>query len=151
MYAQHPQGSIFARLGSDSVAWQRVLGYVVGALSSEMLTEAIDQRPQPWQLRLPSNEPQRALLETQLRTILRARPVTSNDTVFHSLDIGPLTIVHDTARVEVRMNETRRCSGSSRTTASGWITTVLVRRDPLHKFWGAAFSRSTLAGDSLGC
>jgi len=149
--AQARPQSAFDRLRSDSVAWQRVLAYVVSALSSELVHAAADTSAQPWRLRVAPNEPQRHLLETQLRTILRARPVTSDDSVIHSLDVGPLSILNDTARAQVRVDETRRCPGATRTTGSGWGTTVLVPRHPQEKFWGAAFSRSTIVGDKAPC
>jgi hypothetical protein len=149
--AQDRPKSPFEKLRSDSVAWQRVLVYVVSALSSELVRGAADTSAQAWRLRLPPNEPQRHLLEKQLRTILRARPATSGDAVVHSLDVGPLSISNDTARVEVRVNETRPCSGTTRTTGSGWATTVLVARHPKEKFWGAAFSRVTAVGDRVSC
>jgi hypothetical protein len=149
--AQGRPDSPFERLRSDSVAWQRVLVYVVRAVSSELVRSATDTRAQPWVLRMPPSEPQRHLLEAQLRTILRARPVTSDDSVIHSLDLGPLSILNDTARVEVRVDETRRCSGTTRTTGSGWVTTVLVPRHPKEKFWGAALSHSTVVGDRVSC
>ena len=149
--AQDRPKSPFERLRSDSVAWQRVLAYVVSALSSELVRGAADTSAQPWRLRMPPNEPQRDLLESQLRTILRARPATSGDPVVHSLDLGPLSILNDTARVEVRVDETRPCSGTTRITGSGWATTVLVPRHPKEKFWGAAFSRVTTVGDRVSC
>jgi hypothetical protein len=151
LVAQAQPVSAFAALRTDSVAWQRVLTYVVSALSSELVGAAADTSAQPWHLRVPANEPQRNLLETQLRTILRARPVTSGDQIIHTLELGPLVIRDDTARVQVRVNETRRCPGTTRTTGSGWVTTVLVARHPQMKFWGAAFSRSTEVGDAVSC
>lgn len=149
--AQAAPNSAFAKLQTDSVAWQRVLVYVVSALSSELVRGAADKSAQPWRLRLPTDEPQQRLLESQLRTILRVRPVMADDSVIHTLEIGPLRIRGDTARVEVRVDETRRCSGTTRTTGFGWMTTVLVPRHPQQRFWGAAFSRSTYAGDRVSC
>lgn len=149
--AQARPESAFVRLRSDSVAWQRVLGYLVSALSPELVRAAADASAQPWHLRVPPDDPQRNLLEAQLRTILRARPVASDDSVIHTLEVGPLSIVDDTARVQLRVDETRRCPGTTRTTGSGWMTTVLVPRHPQEKFWGAAFSRSTIVGDRVSC
>ena len=149
--AQARPQSAFETLRSDSVAWQRVLAYVVSALSSDLVRAGADTSTQPWRVRAAPHEPQRHLLESQLRTILRARPVTSEDSVIRSVDLGPLSILNDTARVEVRVDETRRCSGTTRTTGSGWVTTVLVPRHPKEKFWGAAFSRSTIVGDRVSC
>jgi hypothetical protein len=73
------------------------------------------------------------------------------DTVVRSLEFGPLIIAGDTARVDVRFDETRKCPGTTRTTGFGWNTTVLVPREPRLKFWGAALARTTLAGDRVGC
>ena len=143
-----------AALGTDSVAWQRILVYVTHSLSPELVRAAARPEAQPWEIRLPRNEPQRQLLETQLRTILRTRDITPSDTVTHRLDIGALRIVNDTALVVVQMTETRRCPGTTRTTrttGSGWLDTVRVARHPQQKFWGAAFSRGTLVGDRVGC
>lgn len=149
--AQGRTGDAFAALGTDSVAWQRVLAYVVSAMSPGLVRAAADSSAQPWRLHLPAGEPQRTLLEAQLRRILRARPATSDDSVVHTLDVGALTILNDTARVKVSVGETRRCPGTTRTTGSGWTTTVLVRRHPQEQFWGAAFSRTTIAGDRVPC
>lgn len=149
--AQARHESPFARMRSDSVAWQMVLDFVVSRLSWELVRTAADTSAQPWRLRLPSDEPQRNLLETQLRRILRVRDVTSDDSVFETLEFGPLTIRKDTARVHVHVNETRRCAGTTRTTGSGWSTTVLVPRYGKEKVWGAARFLSTLVGDEVSC
>lgn len=142
---------VFAEMTTDSTAWQRVLDHVVGALSHQLVAAATDPTAQPWQLQLPSNDPQEQLLKTQLRTVLRARQVMPADTLVRSLEMGPLLIANDTARVVVRFEQTQKCPGSSRTTGFGWTTTVLVPREPTKKFWGAAFSRTTGAGDRLPC
>jgi hypothetical protein len=141
----------FADLSTDSTAWQHVLAYVVGALSVQLVAAATDRTAQSWKLQLPSEDPQRQLLLTQLRTILRARQPVPADTVVRSLEFGPLIIAGDTARVDVRFDETRKCPGTTRTTGFGWNTTVLVPREPRLKFWGAALARTTLAGDRVGC
>jgi len=149
--AQGATPSPLAALRTDSVAWQRVLGYVIQALSPELLRAATNPDAQPWDLRLPPAEPQRQLLETQLRSILRARAPTPTDSVTHLLEIGELRIVHDTALVRVRMDETRKCPGSTRTAGFGWVETVQVPRDSVRKFWGVGRSREALAGDRFGC
>ena len=151
LHAQPPARDAFAALQSDSVAWQRILTYVVQALSPELVRAAADTQRQPWDLRLPTTEPQRQLLATELRTILRARPILPTDSVTHRLEISRLRIVDDTAVVAVQMLETRRCTGSTRTTGFSWLDTVRVRRQPEQRLWGAAFSRGTLVGDSVGC
>jgi hypothetical protein len=149
--SQESASKAFAELTTDSTAWQRVLVHVVGALSAQLVEAATDPTAQPWQLQLPANEPQAQLLKSQLRTVLRARQVMPADTLVRSLDLGPLVIADDTARVEVRFTETRKCPGSSRATGFGWTTTVLVPREPARKLWGSAFSRTTLAGDRVSC
>jgi hypothetical protein len=151
LIAQARPASTFARLQTDSVAWQRVLTYVVSELSSELVRAAADTSAQPWHLRIPVNEPQRNLLEAQLRAILRARPVASDDSVFRTLEVGALVIRGDTARVRVQVDETRRCPGTTRTTGWGWATTVLVPRISQGRFWGAARSRSKAVGDKASC
>ena len=149
--SQETSTKAFAALTTDSAAWQRVLVYVVGALAHTLVIAAADPAAQPWRLQLPSGEPEAQLLRRQLRTVLRARQVMPADTLVRSLELGPLLISNDTARVEVRFSETRRCPGSSRTTGSGWSTTVLIPREPTKKFWGTAFSRTMMAGDRVSC
>lgn len=139
------------RLQSDSAAWQNVLTYVVRELSSELVRAAADTSAQPWRIRVTPSEPQHQLLEAKLRTILRARPVASDDSVFQSLDFGPLVILNDTARVKVQAGTTRRCRGTTRTWGFGWSTTVLVPRRPPEKMWWPAFSRVTRVGDGAAC
>lgn len=148
--AQQTASTIFGALRSDSAAWHQVILYIVSSLSNELVNSATDPAAQPWKLELP-DDPQSALMQTQLRTILRARQVMPADTLFHSLTLGPLVISNDTARVEVHFSETRKCPGASKTTGFGWSTTLLVARDPREKFWGVARSRVTQAGDSMGC
>ena len=150
-HAQQTATKIFAALTTDSTAWQRVLVYTVGALSAEIVASGTDPSPQPWVVKLPANEPQEQLIRTQLRTILRMRQVMPADTIVRSLEFGPLVITGDTARVDVHYDETLKCPGSSRTTGSGWATTVLVPREPRQKFWGAARSRITSVGDRVSC
>ena len=138
-------------LTTDSTAWQRVLTYTVEALSSVLVTSANDPSAQSWRLEFPSDDPQEALIRAQLRTILRIRQVMPADTLVRSLEFGKLVISGDTARVDLRFTETRTCPGSSKTTGSGWSTTVLVPRDPTKKFWEAARPGVTKAGDRLPC
>ena len=148
--AQTPTKAL-AELSTDSTAWQHVLAYVVGALSTQLVAAATDPAAQPWRLQLPADDPQRQLLRTQLRTVLRARQVMPADTLVRSLTLGPLLISNDTARVDVDFDETRKCPGTSRMTGFGWSMTVLVPRVPQWKFWGAAFSRNSTHGDRMGC
>jgi hypothetical protein len=88
--AQAAQRTTPPEMSSDSTAWQRVLVYVVGTLGTQIVQAAADTSPQPWRLRLPNDEPQRRLLEMQLKTILRARLVTDSDAVIYTLEIGPI-------------------------------------------------------------
>jgi hypothetical protein len=138
-------------LTSDSTAWQRVLLYTIEQLSPVLLSSASDPTTQPWRLEFPSDDPQEQLIRTQLRTLLRLRQAMPADTLVRSLEFGPLVISADTARVDVRFTETRKCPGSAKTTGFGWSTTVLVPREPKQKVWGMAVSRATTAGDRLPC
>jgi hypothetical protein len=138
-------------LTTDSAAWQSFLVYVVGAVGPQLVRAGNDASAQPWRVEVSSQEPQRQLLETQLRTILRARDATPHDSVTRTLEIGRLNVSNDTARVDVSFEETRKCPGSARTTGFGWSTTVLVPREPRFRFWLAARSKSTLAGDRVSC
>ncbi|HJQ12152.1 MAG TPA: hypothetical protein VJ840_14065 [Gemmatimonadaceae bacterium] len=149
--AQSEIDKTFARLRTDSAAWQSVLVYIVQQLSPDLVRAASNPSPQPWEFDLPSDDPQSTLLYTQLRTLLRARQFMPSDSVTHTLKIGPLKIANDTARVEVRFSESRRCPDATRATGFGWSTTVLVPRQTEHKLWGTAFSRITSVGDSVGC
>jgi hypothetical protein len=140
-----------AAFTTDSTAWQRVLVYTVERLSSVLLASAADPTTQPWRLEFPSDDPQEQLIRTQLRTLLRMRQAMPADTLVRSLEFGPLVISNDTARVDVRFSETRKCPASARTTGIGWSTTVLVPREPKQKFWGIAVSRTTMGGDRGPC
>jgi len=151
VHAQKTANEAFAKLTTDSAAWQHVLSYVVGALSDQLVAGGTDPAAQPWQLRFPPDDPQRQLLQTQLRTVLRAREPRPADTLVRSLDFSPLLVSNDTARVEVSFEETRKCPGTGRTTGFGWSTTVLVPRVPRFRFWGAAFPRATTHGDRAAC
>jgi hypothetical protein len=149
--AQTAPTSPLTALTTDSVAWQRVLAYVVTALGAELVNASRDTMPQPWRLRLPPGDTQSRVLEKQLRTLLRAREPVPADTLVHSLEIGPLRISRDTARVDVRFGEKQTCPGNSRTTGFGWSTTVLLPREPRQKFWGVASSRTMYGGDRVPC
>lgn len=134
-------------LTTDSTAWQRVITHVVDMLSPQIVRAAADPAYQPWELHLPADEPQRLLLETQLRTILRARPATAADSVLYSLHLGPLRIDGDTARVHMQMTVTRRCPG-----IGGWGNTleILVPRGQGH-MWGVARAGIVAHGSRAGC
>ncbi|MGH7650433.1 MAG: hypothetical protein ACREMS_01185 [Gemmatimonadaceae bacterium] len=149
--AQTAPNGAFAAVTTDSAAWQQVLMYVVERLSPQIVRAANDPNAQPWRIEISSREPQRQLLETQLRSILRARDATPEDSVTRTLKIGPLSISNDTARVDVGFDETHKCPGSARTTGFGWSTSVVVPREPQFKFWGAARSKSTTLGDRVSC
>ena len=140
-----------AAAGTDSAAWQSVLMHVVSGLSTQIVRVSLDANLQPWRFQLPDGEPQRARLEAQLRTILRARAAVSSDSIVYTLELGPLLIRGDTARVKASVSTTQRCPDTTRTTGSGWVETVLVPRHPRLRSWGAAFSRSSLVGDKVSC
>ncbi|MEJ7758263.1 MAG: hypothetical protein WKF55_01595 [Gemmatimonadaceae bacterium] len=150
--AQARPGHFLAPLKTDSTAWQRILVHVVNSLSAHLVRTATDTARQPWRVALPPDEPQRALLETQLRTILRERPVLPEDTVFYELDIGPFTVAKDTGRVRVRTQFTTKCSGASRSTGYGNFDRVYVVRQPTG-VWSIARSegQGVLHGDRAGC
>jgi hypothetical protein len=128
--AQARAGVPPAAFTSDSVAWEHILVYVVSSLSTHLVRTASDTSRQPWRISLPPGEPQRALLEAQLRTILRARPVLPGDTVVYELEIGPLAVAKDTGRVRVRTDFAARCSGTTRSAGFGNIDRVYVVRHP---------------------
>ena len=148
--AQERPGSLLGPFMSDSVAWQRILTYIVSSLSSHLVRTASDSSRQPWRISLPPDEPQRALLEAQLRTILRARPVAPQDTVVYELEIGPLAVANDTGRVRVRTDFASRCSGTTRSAGYGNVDRVyLVRHPP--GIWSIARTEGVLHGDRVGC
>ena len=147
--AQTP-AALLAELSSDSTAWQRVLAHVVGSLGTYLVRTAADSTRQPWTLEVPENEPQRRLLLRQLRTILRARPVATSDTVTFTPVLGPLTIRNDTARVTVRTDFARRCPDGTSTGGFGNVDSVFVPRSPPGA-WGAARSARVLHGDRAAC
>jgi hypothetical protein len=149
--AQTPARSPFAALATDSTAWQRVLTYIVSSLASNIVEASADSAPQPWTIRLPDAEPQRVLLERQLRTIFRARGPLPSDTVLRSLTVGPLVVVGDSGYVKVQFDLTQRCGGSARTTGYGNVDSVIVPRHSQMKAWGAARSAGILHGDRFGC
>ena len=135
---------------SDSVAWERILIYVVSSLSTHQVRTSTDASLQPWTITLPQDEPQRELLEARLRTILRARPVAAEDSVTYELEIGPLVLTNDTARVTVRTDFANRCAGSDRSGGYGNVDRVFVVRGS-RGFWGVARTAGVAHGVRVGC
>jgi len=149
--AQTPASRAFTVLATDSVAWQRVLAYVVSSLATELVAAGADAAPQPWMLRLPAEDPQRALLERQLRTLFRVRAPLPSDSVVRTLEFGRLIVVGDTAYVRVHFDLTRHCPGSAGTGGFGNVDSVVVARHPQLRAWGPARSAGVLHGDRAGC
>lgn len=147
---QTAAGGFPASFASDSVAWQRVVTYVVSSLSTHLVRTAGDTARQPWRIIVPSDEPQRELVAAQLRTILRARPVVAKDSVAYEVEFGRLTVANDTARIEVREDFAIRCRGKTRTGGYANVHKVYVVRVP-PGFWSVARSQSVLHGDRFGC
>lgn len=137
-------------LTSDSVAWERVVVHVTRGLATHLVRTAHDTTAQPWRITLPPDVPDRALVERQLRTILRARSVLPEDSVTYELTIFPLEILADTARTTVRTAFKRRCPGTGQVTGFGNSERVMVPRHP-RGFWGVARSGGIAHGDRLGC
>lgn len=139
-----------AQFFSDSALWQRVVTHVVSSLSTYLVRTAVDSNPQPWQLSLPDDAPQRALLLRHLQTILRARTATSSDTLAFALLVGPVRIVNDTAYLTIRTDFGKRCRGS--TAMGGFINTdsVVVPKHP-RSGWGSARSAVVRHGERVGC
>ncbi len=103
-------------LATDSAAWQRVITAVVEMMSPQLVRGAMDPAPQAWQITLPSDEPQSGLLGAQLWTLFRARVPTDADRVTHRLELGPLHVEGETARVHMRSEVVQRCPGSTTST-----------------------------------
>jgi hypothetical protein len=148
--AQQRTGALPPTFASDSVAWERILVYVVGQLSTHLVRTANDTARQPWRIALPADAPQRPLRERQLHTILRTRPTLSRDTVAYELEIGSLIVVNDTGRVVVRTDFARRCPGTSSSGGFENIDRVYVVRHP-PGFWSIARSEGVRHGDRFGC
>jgi hypothetical protein len=138
------------RFFSDSTLWVRVLDHVVRSMSTYLVRTSVDSNPQPWQLTIPDDAPDRDRLLRQLRTVLRARPVQAGDTLVFTLSIGPLTITDDTARVTVTADFGKRCPGSDK--LGGFTNTehLTVPRHP-QAGWGAARSAGVMHGDRAIC
>lgn len=147
--AQARPDALRASLRSDSTAWQRIIVYVVSHLSAHLVRTASDTARQPWRIALPPDAPQRRVLEAQLRTILRARPVLPEDTVAYELEIEPLIVVNDTGRVRVRTDFAQRCPGTSPSGGYSNVDRVYIVRHPLG--WSVARSEGVLHGDRFGC
>ena len=147
--AQQP-ADFMARFFSDSTLWQRILTHVVTSLSTYLVRTGVDPNPQPWQITLPDSVPQRDVVLGQLRTILRARPVTPSDTRVFTLVIGDVTISNDTARVSIRTDFARRCPGTTALGGFGSIETVIVRRFP-RAGWGIATTAGAREGARAAC
>lgn len=76
--------------------------------------------------------------------------MTGSDAVIYTLDIGPISICNDTARVKVIVDAARRCPGSKRPVGFGNVDNVYIAR-AAPGLWGAAQSSGTLHGDRVGC
>ena len=148
--AQPRRGALPTSFMSDSVAWERILVYVISSLSTHLVRTASDTSRQPWRIALPPDEPQRTMLAARLRTLLRARPVLPEDTVVYELEIGPLVVANDTGRVRVRTDFAKRCPGTSRSGGYGNDDRVYVVRHP-PGFWSIARTEGVLHGDRFGC
>jgi hypothetical protein len=135
---------------SDSTLWQRVLTHVVTSLSTYQVRTGVDSNLQPWHMSVPDDVPQRDLLLRQLRTILRARPIASSDTLIFLLIVGPLTIRNDTAHVTIRTDFGKRCPGSTATGGFANFDSVVVPRDA-RAGWAVARSARVFHGDRAAC
>jgi hypothetical protein len=142
--------STSAAMTSDSAAWQRVLGHVVRVLSDDFVRAAIDISRVPWLLTLPATEPQRALLELQLRQLLRARAPVATDTVVRELLLGALRMERDTARVDFRHSTTIRCARGGGSMGFGNHEEIWVPR-VARVAWGVARSSRGIHGDHAAC
>ena len=149
LHGQQPS-ALPAQFFSDSTLWQRILTHVVSSLTTYMLRTGVDSNAQPWQLEIPGNTPQRDLVLRQLRTILRARPPASADTLIFTLVVSDPHVNNDTARVIVRTDFGKRCRGSSAVGGFGNVDSVVVPRHP-RAGWGAARSLKVVHGVRVGC
>ena len=138
-----------AQFFSDSTLWQRILTHVVSSLSTYLVRTGVDSNPQPWQLEIPDNAPQSELLLRQLRTILRARPPMSTDTLIFTLVVSLPSVNNDTARVTIRSDFGKRCRDGA-IGGFGNVDNVVVPRHP-RAGWGAARSTGVIHGARVGC
>jgi hypothetical protein len=138
----------------DSSVWRPILEYVVRSLSPYIARAATDTTLRPWNVRLPSSEAPWPMIENHFRSLLRARSVTNTDSIFYRLEVGPLSMVGDTARVNISIEQTKLCPGSGgRSGGYGNRDNVYVHRvmNGNLGWWSSARSDGIIHGDRFGC
>ena len=112
---QRPALNAMEALGTDSTAWQRVITFVASWHSVQFPRAATNVALQPWRIRLSAAGPQRALVDDQLRRVLRAREPVNGDSVVYARSLGALRIAGGSAHVKFRsvLTQQARAADSS--------------------------------------
>lgn len=137
----------------DTSVWRPIIERIFESVTPFIARTATDTSIQVWLMRFPDSKPPWARLEKRLRAALRSRPPTAADSSYYELEVGPLVVTGDTARVKLRIGMTSLCPGSEHRGGYGneeEIVTVKFKSAML-SFWSAARPRSILHGDSFGC
>jgi hypothetical protein len=132
---------------SDSALWQRVMDYAAIALEPQIRMATGDTARLPWILRIHANKRVRSRLESQLTTMLHARPVTRGDRSFHALDLGPVRVANDTAYVHFAAGGTVRGAESSQDQTWARTSEVPFAR-AADGSWGPGLVYSGIARDN---
>ncbi|MGH7460694.1 MAG: hypothetical protein ACREMA_06650 [Longimicrobiales bacterium] len=146
----NPRGMILQSL-PDTSAWRPLLDFVVTRLTQRLADSTADNRTNPWQLTLPSTLPRG--VANQLRIALRARDVTAQDAAYDVLELGPMDLAGDTARIRFVTGRTQRCPGTEQTTGYSnhevvYVTRVIIAGVPS---WSSAMAVDGVHGDGLPC
>jgi len=147
---QRPALNAMEALGTDSTAWQRVITFEVSWHSAQLVRAATNAALQPWRIELPAAEPQRALLDEQLRRVLRAREPVDGDSSVYALSLGALRIAGDSAFVKFSSSLTQQCAGSTRLTGYHNEMEIVLPRAP-QSVWGVGRIGTVTHGDRMGC
>jgi hypothetical protein len=137
----------------DTAVVRPVLHFIVTRLSHHIARAATDTTAQPWSMSFPSSASPWPMVESHLRTALRARARSPADSQYYELKVGPLRVSGDTARVHLAVGFTQICRASG--LRGGYENTEEVY---LFRFqqagvtrWSSARSDAVVNGDRFGC
>jgi hypothetical protein len=134
----------------DTSAWTPLLTGVVERLAPHVLRAATDGSAQPWRFTLPEDGLLWERVERHLRLILNARDVAASDSSYRRLEIGPLQLSGDSARVRLLVEVLWYCPPTDDT--AGYRTSeilVSARLPAAGNRWGPARSMNVAHGDKF--
>ena len=137
----------------DTSVWRPIVQHIFERVSYFIAGAATDSSIQVWSMTFPSEAGLWPRLHEHLQLALRSRMPTDADSSYYELEVGPLTISGDTARLKLHTGLMILCPGTERRGGYGNEEEIVIVKRRVAEFaaWRAVRPVPVEHGDRFGC